>query len=134
MALGAMLDTRLRLAVNGADTSGFAVLAGKSADGTRVQVLVCNYEIPEAKRNLPLKLPKLVGLEPRHDLAYQNNRGCELKVSHLPWGQGEFTVKRYLTTDTLNWAETTSTGKGGILQISSALPPPGMEFIVIQQK
>ena len=48
-----MLDTPRRLAVTGADPLGFAVLAGRSADNTSVQVLIGNYEIPESHRNRP---------------------------------------------------------------------------------
>ncbi|MCX7011329.1 MAG: hypothetical protein NTW86_01965 [Candidatus Sumerlaeota bacterium] len=45
-ALGEMLDTPRRLAARGGDTSGFAILAGRSEDGKTVQALVCNYRRP----------------------------------------------------------------------------------------
>jgi beta-xylosidase len=46
-ATGAMRDTPERLPVTGADTFGFAVLAGRSHDGRTLQVLISNYRIPE---------------------------------------------------------------------------------------
>jgi hypothetical protein len=50
IAMGRMTRTPERLAVTGADTSGFAIQAGRTRDGRGVQVLVSNYEIPEADR------------------------------------------------------------------------------------
>ena len=125
-ALGALLDTRQRLAATGADTIGFAVLAGRSSDGNTVQVLIGNYEIPESDRK--------AGAGRRHEIAYRNNAGYALAVTHLPWGEGEFTVKRYRITRTENWAESETSGKGGTLEMSVPLPPPGVELIVIRRK
>jgi xylan 1,4-beta-xylosidase len=45
-AMGRMQDTPQRLAVEGGDTFGFAVLAGSSADRRTIQVLISNYAIP----------------------------------------------------------------------------------------
>jgi len=118
-AVGAMQDTPLRLAASGADAQGFAVLAGRSKDGSTVQVLLSNYEIAESMR------------KGRH---YENNRGYELKVTNLPWGEGEFTVKRYRTTATENWVETETSGKGGSLELSNQLEPSAVELIVIRRK
>ena len=107
-ALGAMLDTPQRLAVKGADTLGFAVLAGRSADGRTVQVLISNYEIPQSYR--PPRPPSHVfsSLERRKDIQYRDNRGYALKVKNLPWAKGESTVKRYRITSSQDWAETSS--------------------------
>ena len=118
-AVGMMLDTPLRLAVSGADTQGFAVLAGASKDGNTVQVLISNYEIP----------PQL-----RKGIEYTNNRGYELRVKNLPWGKADFTVKRYRTTETENWAVNDGAGKGGTLELNAQLPPPGVELVVLQRK
>jgi hypothetical protein len=133
-ALGAMMDTRQRLATSGADTLGFSVVAGRSADGNTVQVLIANYEIPESKRNLHSSPNWLVRLTPRRGTHYESNRGYALRVTNLPWGKGEFTLKRYRTTTTENWAESESAGQGGTLEISSPLPPPGIELIQIRRK
>ncbi len=130
-ALGAMLDTRERLAATGGDTLGLAVLAGRSADGNTVQVLISNYEIPESHRNQPRA--RTGGLQPRNNIRYIDNRGFRLKIQHLPWGDGKFTIKRYRTTPTENWVETRSAGDGDTVEITSPLPPPGIELIVIRR-
>jgi xylan 1,4-beta-xylosidase len=130
-AVGATLDTPRRLEATGADTLGFAVLAGRSADGKTVHVLVANYEIPEPYRNRPQGKSASGGLPPRRDIRYQDNRGYRLKVRHLPWGDGRFTVARYRTTATANWSEARTSGAGETLEIGNPLPPPGIELIVI---
>ncbi len=54
-----LLDTPVRLKTSGGDQRGFTLLAGRDANGTRVQVLVANYAKPIAGlvtlqlRNLP---------------------------------------------------------------------------------
>jgi hypothetical protein len=135
-ALGDMLDTRQRLAATGADTIGFAVLAGRSEDRNTVQVLISNYEIPEPDRKAPL--PAFVqyraGANHRSEIEYRSNAGYALAVTNLPWGKGGFTVKRYRITKTENWAESETSGKGGSLEMSNPLPPPGVELIVIRRK
>jgi xylan 1,4-beta-xylosidase len=131
--LGALLDTPERLAVSGADDLGFAVLAGRSADSKTVQVLISNYEIPEAYRNRPQTQAARGGLQPRSGIQYQNNRGYHLTVRRLPWGNGKFSVVRYRTTPTENWAETHGSGGGDTFEIGTPLPPPGTELIVIRK-
>ena len=49
------------------------------------------------------------------------------------WADGKFTIKRYRTTPTENWVETRSSGDGDTVEITSPLPPPGLELIVIQR-
>ena len=41
-----MRKTPERIAATGGDDEGFAVLAGKSADGKTVQILISNYQVP----------------------------------------------------------------------------------------
>ena len=88
------------------------MLAGRSADGKTVQVLIGNYEIPERDRKAPL--PAFVqyrkGADHRNEIEYRNNAGYALAVTHLPWGKGEFSVKRYRITKTENWAESETFG------------------------
>lgn len=133
-ALGALLDTQDRIAVTGADTLGFAVLAGRSADNTTVQVLIANYEIPKAYRNQPQGRPARGGLPRRTEIRYENNRGYQLTIRQLPWGGGPFSITRYRTTPTENWLETRSSGEGETVEISNPLPPPGLELIVIRKQ
>src|SRR5271166_749041 len=56
-AMGKMLDTPQRLSVEGADTFGFAALAGRSADGKTIQILISNYAIPEGFKPYDMKMP-----------------------------------------------------------------------------
>jgi hypothetical protein len=132
-AMGAMRDTPGRLAVTGADRLGFAVLAGRSADNTAVQVLMSNYEIPASYRNR-LSRPGAAGLPPREDIAYQDNRRYRLTVRRLPWGSGKSAVTFYRTTPTDSWAEERISKEGDALSISRPLPPPGIELIVIRKQ
>jgi xylan 1,4-beta-xylosidase len=134
-ALGAMLETPRRLASSGGDTAGFAVLAGRSADGKTVQVLIVNYEIPEAYRGPLTARSPLMTLERRTGIQYRDNGGYALTVSNLPWGKGEFGVKRYRISKTDNFARADETaGKGGTLKLSSDLAAPAAELIVLRRK
>ncbi len=126
-ALGAMLDTSRRLSATGADTQGFAVLAGRSADNRTVQVLIANYEIPETDRKKPSNAN-------RREVQYHNNSGYSLTVKNLPWGGADFTVNRYRITKTDGGTQPETAGRGGALQLTNPLPPPGVELIVIRQK
>ena len=56
-AIGAMLQTPERLQLSGADTFGFAAIAGRSRDGKSVQVLISNYQIPENYQPPPMTAP-----------------------------------------------------------------------------
>lgn len=130
-ATGGMLDTPERLAVSGADKLGFAVLAGRSADGAKVQVLIANYEIPlEFRGPLPgrRRLPRQSGI------AYSNNRGYALKIAHLPWGDRAFSVKRYRLSDTDDFTlQNLPAGHGSIFELSQELAPPAVELIVLER-
>ena len=81
-AMGKMLDTPMRLAVEGTDTLGFAALAGRSADGKTVQLFISNYAIsPEFMHK---------HLSDRTNVVYRDNSGYNLAVNNLPWGKGVF--------------------------------------------
>jgi hypothetical protein len=133
-ALGALLDTPQRLSLSGADTFGFAALAGRSADGKTVQVLISNYEISESYRNRPQPEPSSGGLQRRNGIRYENNQGYVLKIGNLPWDNNPFGVRRYRVTRAEDWVELQSSGRGETLELSSSLPPPGIELIVLRQQ
>ena len=111
-ATAAMLDTPERLDLAGSDTFGFAAIAGRSRDGTTVQILISNYEIPadfkphvmamppDVQALLKLDFSKLKFLARRTDIHPENNGGYFLTIDHLPWGNAEFTIKRYRITGT----------------------------------
>jgi len=86
--LSALTDTPERLAVVGADNLWFAVLAGRSADGTSVQVLISNYEIPQAYRDRFLGTATRAGLPQREGIRCDDNRGFHLTIRRLPRGDG----------------------------------------------
>jgi hypothetical protein len=148
-AMGKMLDTPQRLPVEGTDTFGFAAIAGRSADGDTVQILISNYPIRAGFKQHTLQMPpellkvgpplpdfsKLKFLPPRKDLVYRDNAGYNLAISNLPWGEGAFSVKRYRISKTqnLDLVEEKS-GTGGRLSLSSPLSPDAVELVVLQRE
>jgi xylan 1,4-beta-xylosidase len=145
-AMGEMLATPQRLAVQGADTYGFAVLAGRSTPGDEVQVLISNYEIPthlhsmemppEVKNTLPASLDfsKIRFLPKRTDIVYRDNGGYNLTIDNLPWGKHAFSVKRYRIdkAKNLELVEEKSAA-GGSLKLSNAMAPDAVELIVLRE-
>ena len=137
-AMGQMLDTPQRIAVQGADTFGFAVLAGRSTDGRTVQILISNYEIPESKLKAPHSTSDASNeksLAPRSGIVYHDNAGYNLAVDHLPWGNAAFTLKRYRIGKTQNLdlvEEKSETGPG--LKLSNALTTDAVELIALERR
>lgn len=132
LAAGGMLETPQRLAINGADTVGFAVLAGRSTDQRKVRIMMANYEIPPEDR-LPnrqrMRLPR------RTNITYQNNQGYALRVTNLPWGDAAYLVKRYNLSETDNFnLQNLPAGKGSSFELSGPLPPPGLQLIVLERQ
>ncbi len=150
-AMGRMQETPRRLAVNGADTFGFATLAGKSADGKTVQIFISNYAIPqgykpthmavppdvmEELKHLPCKPPTTASeLPARTDMAYRDNAGYHLAIDNLPWGKAPFTLKRYRISKTkdLELVEQKSSS-GGSVKLSNNFATDTVELIVLQRK
>jgi len=148
-ATGAMHDTPERLPVSGADTFGFAVLAGRSHDGRTLQVLISNYRIPEGYTPHNGEPPKDLfpdgfqvadvylkgGLQRRQGIVYSKNRGYDLTITNLPWKDAAFSVKRYRLTRSEDFGLVEDEVRsGGKLQLSNPLPPPGLELIVLQAR
>ena len=148
-AMGKMLDTAQRLPVEGTDTFGFAALAGRSADGNTVQILISNYAIPanykpdlmpmppELQKTAPpmADMSKVKFLPPRTDIVYRDNLGYNLTIRNLPWGKAAFSMKRYRIsrTQNLDLVEEGS-GKDGALNLSNPLPPNTLELIVLTRR
>jgi hypothetical protein len=141
-----MLNTPERLEVTGADTFGFAALAGRSTDGSTVQILISNYQIPPGFKPYMMAPPpdvqKLIQLDfskvkllPRRTAVPQNDPAYSLTVDHLPWGGAKFTIKRYRigNADDLKLVGK-GKGKGSKVEISNLLPPPGVELIVLKRR
>jgi len=135
-ANGVLLKTPQRLGVTSADTYGFGVLAGRSADVRTVQILISNYEIHQPQG--PPQQTAAPGSHPisrRKGIHSENNRGYDLTVKNLPWGDSEFSVHRYRISEKENLdsvGETSS--RGGTLVLSNPLPPPAVELIVLQRR
>jgi xylan 1,4-beta-xylosidase len=148
-AMGEMLDTPQRLAVEGTDTFGFAALAGRSADGNTIQILISNYAIPAGfqphimpmppavVKTLPasMDLSKLQFLPRRTNIVYRDNAGYRLTIENLPWGKNAFSVKRYRIDQARNLdLVEANAGADGVLQLSHALPPDSLELIVLRKR
>ena len=145
-AMGKMFSTPRRLAIQGADTFGLAVLAGISGNGNTIQVLISNYVIPKQMHPMevppevlkalpPLDFSKLRFLPRRTDVVYRDNAGYNLTIDNLPWSKKAFSVKRYRIdkAHNLDLVEEKS-GAGGSLKLSNALAPDSVELIVLQKR
>jgi xylan 1,4-beta-xylosidase len=148
-AMGKMLDTPQRLAVNGTDTFGFAALAGRAPDSKAIQILISNYAIPSGYKpkdmNMPAELQdpgpppsddhRYKYLPNRSDVSYHDNAGYCLTISNLPWGKAAFSIQRYRIskTESLQLVEE-RTGEGGNLTISHPFPTDTIELLVLRQK
>ena len=145
---GRMQATPRRVAVSGGDDKGYAVLAGRSAAGDVVQVLVVNYAIPAPfltptdkmrhefilplgpeRAKISFQLLKRRGAE----AAATDNGGYDLAVRNLPWGKKPFTVTRHRV-------DAVSTGtpygrtreSGGQVRLKAVLPVPSVELIELR--
>jgi len=148
-AMGMMLDTPQRLAVEGTDTFGFAALAGRSEEGNTVQILISNYAIPAGLKLNGMQIPpevakalpplrdfsKVKSLPLRTDIIYRDNAGYSLTISNLPWGEAAFSIKRYRISKTqnLDLVEEKS-GAGSSFHLSSPLAPEAIELIVLRRR
>jgi xylan 1,4-beta-xylosidase len=140
IALGSMQDTPLQLAAEGADTNGLAVQAGRSKNGDTVQVLISNYQIPDAflgPRSGPdvLKIGAefSVQLLERRAIVYRNNDGYDVTIDNLARGRA-YRVQRYRISASNDLSLLDSTEqKGPSIRVHAALPPPAIELIVLKK-
>jgi hypothetical protein len=137
--------------VNGTDTFGFAVLAGRSADDKTVQVFISNYAIPAGYKPKDMHMPvelqdpaaapsqwdehKYKLLPARTDIVYRDNAGYCLTINNLPWGKAAFTIKRYRISKTqrLELVEQKA-GSGETLMLSNAFPVDTVELLVLERQ
>jgi hypothetical protein len=135
VALGRMKRTPVRLAVSGADTQGFAVQAGRSDDGTEINVLISNYEVPASLRGARKGGNKVAGflnLLPRRELKYERNQGFDLSLTSLKPDQF-YRIERYRINDVWDYRLlNTVTLKGSEVAIRGTLAAPGIELVVIK--
>jgi xylan 1,4-beta-xylosidase len=148
-AMGKMLDTPQRFAVRGTDTFGFSAVAGRSADGKTVQILISNYAIPVGYKPKDMQMPaelqepgapsfdinKYKLLPNRTDIVYRNNAGYNLTINNLPWAKQGFTVKRYRISQTENLDLVEEKSRSGdSFKLSSPLAADGIELLILQRK
>jgi hypothetical protein len=102
-----------------------------------VQILISNYQIaPKYLGPRPngdvMHIPNImdIRLSPRRTFTYHDNGGYDLTVNLA--GPAKREVKRYRITDASNFALVDqSVQTGPAVHLQAALPPPGIEFIVI---
>jgi xylan 1,4-beta-xylosidase len=127
-AFGALKSTPILVRTAGGDEAGFAVAAGRSADRRVVQILISNYQIAakylRPRDNWDTTLPE------RRTLEYHDNGGYDATIN-LP-AAGKYQVKRYRISESSNFALVDqSLQTGPSIHLQAALPPPGVELIVI---
>lgn len=130
-AFGSLKSTPLLIRSSGGDDSGFAVLAGRSKNNRLVQILIGNYEVASKylgpRNNWDTTLPE------RRTLQYIDNGGYDATITLA--APGKYQVKRYRISDSSNFSlldQRIETGPS--IRLQGALPPPGIEFIVISAK
>ena len=139
IALGQMKSTPVRLAVVGADTGGFAIMAGRSRDGGLVQILVSNYQIPteligRRKGDDVLHVPPVfdVSLLPRRDVGYHDNGGFDLTVKHLPADRSYRIERCRITAHDDFEPVSTVIAPGAPVRFTEVLPPPSVELVTVR--
>jgi xylan 1,4-beta-xylosidase len=141
IALGRMKDTPQKLSVAGADDKGFAVQAARTKNGDTLQVLISNYQIPaellgprKGPNRLTVGTEFSVDLLERRKFEYSDNNGYNLTIDNLPAGR-TYTVERYRigAHHDLSLVDT-SIGTGPTIHLYAALPPPGIELVVLKKR
>ncbi|HEY2675642.1 MAG TPA: hypothetical protein VGI65_01650 [Steroidobacteraceae bacterium] len=128
-AFGQLKDTPVLVGTDGGDDAGFALIAGRSADRRLVQILISNYQVsPEPSGSgdaLNITLPA------RRTLEYRDNGGYEATIT-LPSSR-KYRIKRYRIAENANFSLVDQTVQSGpIVHLRAVLPPPGVDFIVIE--
>ncbi|HUN73996.1 MAG TPA: hypothetical protein VMU40_05725 [Steroidobacteraceae bacterium] len=144
IALGRMRDTPLQLASKGSDQCGFAVQAGRSADGKTIQILLSNYRIPARYRGPragpnELSVPHqfAVRLLERRRVSYPADGGYDLTVSGLAPMQPHIIERYRISAEQISAGQVLSRvplgiQRGGSVHVRAALPAPAIELIVIR--
>lgn len=138
-AVGTLNETPVRLRASGSDQAGFAVLAGCTHNRHQIRVLIGNYEIPpQVQGPIPggntQTIPGIATFTwpDRRSVTYANNRGYNLTIDNLPWGNDEYIIERYRIDDSHDLSLVdTKRHRGSSVELSAALPAPGIELIVL---
>jgi xylan 1,4-beta-xylosidase len=127
-AFGTLKSTPVLIRTEGGDDAGFAVVAGRSQDRRLIQIMISNYQVAQKylvpRDNWDTALPE------RRKLEYHDNGGYDAAITMA--GSGKYRVKRYRINDAMNFVLVDqSIQSGPTIRLQAALPPPGVEFIVI---
>lgn len=144
--LGRILASGERLAVDGGDDNGFAVLAARTESPLSVSVLIVNYAIPDeflvARERDVLEFQVPVGpsretlsfnVLPRRTHA-QSAGATEysLDVANLPWGSGPHrVVRRRADAAGDGLVHDASTGEGSTASVRGFIGAPSVELVEI---
>jgi len=161
-AVSMLNATPWRLAVTGADDTGFAVMSGTNPLRRELRVVIVNYEISPllmgpipGGNDVSIDIPGLghlgtVTLLDRRTITYQDTEGYDLKISGIPARWGNLTIRQYRVDASSDLALVSSravarTSRGRELQVSGAwahapaAPPAdpvgvaqGVDVIVVQ--
>ena len=138
-AAAQLTATPHRLAVEGGDSIGYAVLAGRSTDRASIQILIANHQqdSPGSGPVHPLAELAPAAAQPRREPAstQDGKEGYDLEAANLPWGAGDFGVYCYRVDQEHNfelvWG---GGGRGGSLRLRRRLPPGAVELVILQQQ
>ena len=137
---GALRRSPLLLRCAGGDDAGLGMIAGRSKDGRTIRILISNYQIP-ARYLGPrpggdrLHIPNVmeVQLPARRAVQYTNNGGYSLSI-HVP-AHTSWRVRRARIDEASGYRSVDDAEHSGPqIHLSAALPPPGVEFITLQEQ
>jgi hypothetical protein len=127
-AFGTLKSTPVLIRTEGGDDAGFAVVAGRSVDRRLIQIMISNYQV--AAKYLAPRDNWDTSLPERRKLEYRDNGGYDATINVA--ASGKYRVKRYRINDAMNFGLVDqSIQTGPTIHLEAALPPPGIEFIVI---
>jgi xylan 1,4-beta-xylosidase len=127
-AFGTLKSTPVLIRTDGGDDAGFAIVAGRSQDRRLIQIMISNYQVAQKylapRDNWDTTLPE------RRKLEYHDNGGYDAAINVAD--SGKYRVKRYRINEAMNFSLVDqSIQTGPTIRLQAALPPPGIEFIVI---
>ena len=136
IAWGEMAAVSTRLAASVDPHSGLSVLAGKSADGQQIEVLIADYrENPDQMGPRPegdiLRAPGLFTQTrpPRPIIHYTDNRGALMQIDHLPPGR-KYHVEIYQMSKGQPWKLSGEAWtQGGSYQLTCPMQSPAVELV-----
>jgi hypothetical protein len=139
IALGEMKTTPVRLAVEGGDLDGLAVIAGRSRDHRVLRILISNYQIPAqflGRRvgDDVLHVPPIfdVQLLSRRTISYRNNAGIDLTIEHLPPGPA-YVIERCRISGHDDFKPVdTVIAPGAPVRLREELAPPSVELVTVR--